>query len=174
MTIKGLFLTCIFAATGFGQGTTTTSSFTQNYNFPPVGLASSETAQVNIVNIAKASTTAGATAPACAGTITFTNAAGTAIGNAVSFTTTGSEVFSTSLNFSQVGASGVRGEFVASVQLTSTVPSKAPCSLVFSLETFDTSTGATHVLLGNSAAGGGLISTPFSPVARVIRSADSR
>jgi hypothetical protein len=165
MTIKGLFLTCVFTALGFAQGLPTTLSFTQNYSFPPVGLASSETAQVNVINIAKPSSAAGATAPSCTGTITFTNASGIAIGSSpVSFTTTGSDVSSTPLNFSQVGASGVRGEFVASVQLT--VPSKAPCSLVFSRETFDTSTGATHVLLGNSAAGSAVVPVAVSPVAR--------
>jgi hypothetical protein len=166
MTIKGLFLTCVFTALGFAQGSTTGLSFTQNYSFPPVGLASSETAQVNVINIAKASSATGATAPSCTGTITFSNASGTAIGSPVSFTTTGSEVFSTPLNFSQVGASGLRGEFVASVQLTGTVPSKAPCSLVFSLETFDTSIGATHVLLENSAGGAAVLPIPISPVAR--------
>jgi hypothetical protein len=39
------------------------------------------------------------------------------------------------------------------VQHTVTRPATAPCSLVFSLEVFDTSTGVTHLLLGNSQAG---------------------
>jgi hypothetical protein len=44
-----------------------------------------------------------------------------------------------------------RGVFVASVQQTITRPATAPCSLVFSLQTYD-SNGETHVFLGNVSA----------------------
>ena len=149
--MRSLFLMCTFAACALAQGSTGTSTITRNYSFPPVGLASSETAQVNVVNIAQASTAAGATAPACTGTVTFTDAGGTTVGKAASFTTTGSQVSSTQLTAAELGVTGARAEFVASVQSTSSIPSKAPCALVFSLETFDSSTGVTHVYLGNSA-----------------------
>ncbi len=152
MRLGSLLLTCAFATCAFSQGTTATATFTRDYNFPPVGLASSETAQVNILNVAPASTSTNSTAPACSGTVTFVNASGKTIGTPASFTTTGSAIFSTQLTFNQLGATGTRGEFVASVQLT-TLPAKAPCSLVFSLETFDDSTGATHVYLGSSGIG---------------------
>jgi hypothetical protein len=161
MRIRIILLTCALAACALGQ-TATPTSFSRDYSFPPVGLASSETAQVNVVNIATASTATGATAPACTGTITFVNAAGKTIGTPASFTTTGSQVSSTQLMFSQIGATGTRGEFVASIQSTTSFPSKAPCSLVFSLETFDDSTGATHVYLGS--AGGASVASP-SPIA---------
>lgn len=151
--MRSLLLTCTFAACAFAQGSTGTSTITRDYSFPPVGLASTETAQVNVVNIATASTAAGATAPSCTGTITFTDAMGNIVGNSgkpTSFTTTGSVVSSTQLTSTELGVTSGRSEFVASVQLTTTLPSKAPCSLIFSLETFD-ATGVTHVYLGNSA-----------------------
>lgn len=151
-----LFVTC-----AFGQ---TSVSFTRDYNFPPVGLASTETAQINVVNIAPVATATTTETPACAGTVTFTNASGAVIGKSTSFTTTGSQVTSVQLMFSQLQLSStdVRGEFVASVQLTHSLAVAAPCSLVFSLETFDSTTGATHVYLGNSATGTALIGNPIA------------
>jgi hypothetical protein len=114
---------------------------------------------VNVLNIATGSSAANAAAPSCTGTVTFANAGGKTIGTPAAFTTTGSEVFSTQLTFSQLAATGTRGEFVAGVQLSGSLPSKAPCSLVFSLETFDDTSGVTHVYLGNSAA-----SEPFTVI----------
>jgi hypothetical protein len=150
MKIFRLFFICGFAASAFGQ---IGPSVTRDYNFPPVGLGSSETAQVNVLNSVSTGIAVGATAPSCSGTITFANASGKAVGNPVSFTTTGSQIFSTQLTFSQLGAGGTRGEFVASIQLTgSLLPVSNLCALVFSLETYDDATGATHVYLGNSAA----------------------
>lgn len=161
MTIRSLILTCAFATGALAQIAPLT--FTRDYNFPPVGLASSETAQLNVVNIATASTATN-TAPSCSGSITFTSAGGTVIGKPTSFTTMGSQVSSTQLTYSQLQlpASDVRGEFVASVQLTTSLPA-AGCSLVFSLETFDTSTGVTHVYLGNSSTGTALIGNLGAP-----------
>jgi len=155
MSIRTALLVPVVFACAYGQGTTGAATFTRSYSFPPTGLASTETAQVNVVNIAVASTAANAVAPSCTGNIIFTNAGGTAIGSAITFTTTGSQISSTTLAFSALGAKGNRGEFIASVQETTTVPAKAPCSLVFSLETFDNSTGATHIFLGNSGASAG-------------------
>jgi hypothetical protein len=159
MGIRSLFLLCAFACGALAQ--TLTFNVARDYNFPPVGLSSSETAQVNLVNLAIAPIPSGATA--CSGTITFTNASGTTIGKPTSFATAGSQVFSTQLTFSQLGlaASDTRGEFVASVQVT-TAFSPAACSLVFSLETFDTASGATHVYLGNAATGTALINSPIA------------
>jgi len=160
MKIVGLFAMSLFVTCAFGQ---TSANFARDYNFPPVGLASTETAQINLVNIASPSSTA-SESPACTGTITFANANGAVIGKPTSFTTTGSQVTSVQLMFSQLqlATADTRGEFVASVQLTHSLPPAASCSLVFSLETFDTSTGATHVYLGNSATGTALVGTPIA------------
>jgi len=61
-------------------------------------------------------------------------------------------VFSAKLPYSSSGTTTGRAEIIGSVQSTTTIPSKAPCSMVFSLETFDTSSGVTHVFLGNATA----------------------
>lgn len=149
--LASVCIACSFGPCLFGQGTTTSSTITRNYSFPPVGLGSSETAQVNVVNIAIASTAANATAPSCPGTITFTNAAGKSVGS-TSFTTTGNQITSAQLTFSTLATSGNRAEFIATVQQTVTIPTTAPCSLVFSLETYSNSTYQTDVFLGNSSA----------------------
>jgi hypothetical protein len=61
----------------------------------------------------------------------------------------------------ELGLTGNRGEFVVAVQVTTTFPSKAPCSPVFSLETFDSATGATHIFLGNAVAARPVNDFPF-------------
>ena len=155
-TISTITLVCALAATAFAQGTT---SLTRSYNLPPVGLGSTETAQVNLVNTVTSSAgTSSASSPACTGTISFADASGKAIGSPVSFTTSGSQVFSTQLMFSQLGVTGTRGEFVGSIQLTTALPADGSrCSLTYSLETFDTSTGATHVYLSNALGAGAVL-----------------
>lgn len=128
--------------------TTTSSTFTRS--LAPVGLASSETMQVNLLNDAAASSSG--TAASCTGSVAFSNSTGTAIGGATSFTISSGEVFSVSLPFSKAGLSA-RGEIVAAITLTQT--SGTPCALVSSLETFDTSTGVTHVFLVSGGPGFG-------------------
>jgi hypothetical protein len=153
MTTKTVSLMWVFAACAFGQVTSPLAPIMRQYNFPPVGLASTETAQVNVVNMATASSATGSAAPSCAGTISFVGAAGKTIGTPTNFTTTGSQIYSTQLTFSQLATTGTRGEFVASVQLgSSSALSGAYCSLSISLETFDDTTGVTHAYLGNPAA----------------------
>jgi hypothetical protein len=161
MKIGSLILTCVFATCALAQ--TAAPSFTRDYNFPPVGLASSETAQLNVVNIAPTPSNANASAPSCTGTVTFSNSGGTAIGKPTSFTTMGSQITSVQLTYSQLQlpSTDVRGEFIASVQLTTSFPPTTPCALVFSLETFDTMSGVTHIYLGNSATGTALIGSPI-------------
>jgi hypothetical protein len=139
-------------------------SYPWNYSFPPVGLAYSETLQINVVNrpvtfsyistILKTLTSPTTpttsnlpTTSTCTGTITFTNAAGTIIGTPVQFIIPIGTVFSAPLPFSMTGYSGFRGEIQAAVQGTTTLPSSNLCSLSVSLETFDTNTGVTHTFL---------------------------
>jgi hypothetical protein len=146
------FLAAALAVSAFAQGTTNSRTVTQTFLFPPVGLGSTETAQVNVVNIAAAST--GGTAASCTGSVSFANAAGTVIGKATTFTVGSGQIASASLPFGTSGFAGTRGEFVASLTRTVTRPSTVPCSLVFSLETFATATGETHITLTNSASDG--------------------
>ena len=147
-------LAAALAASAFAQGSTTTTTTTQTFLFPPVGLGSTETAQVNVVNIAPASSSG--TAASCTGSISFANSTGTVIGKATPFTVGTGQVASVSLPFGTSGFSGTHGEFVATLTRTVTRPSTVPCSLVFSLETFATATGETHVVLTNSASDGPL------------------
>jgi len=110
---------------------------------------------VSLVNIAPASTATNATAPSCSGTVTFANAAGIDLaGSPIKFTTTGSLITTESLSATAAGVttSAPHAQVLASVQQTTTRPSTSPCSLVFSLSTFDTAGGVTHVFLGNASA----------------------
>ena len=144
--------TAWLAVSASAQNATTT--FTRDFNFPPVGIGSTETIQINVLNNANASSSG--TAASCTGTITFKNASGTVIGAATAFTVTSGDVFSVGLPFSKAGATGTRAEIVGSVQLTLSTSSSTPCALASSLETFDTSSGVTHVFLaGSSPQGGG-------------------
>jgi hypothetical protein len=147
MLIKSLILTPALLVSAFAQVPVTVA---RDYSFPPIGLASSETAQVNIWNSTLASLAPNSTPPTCTGIVAFANASG-AVGSTVPFSTTGSQIFSTELSFSKLASSGTRAEFVVTIQANSTVAALSHCSLVFSLETFDTSTGATHVFLGSPA-----------------------
>ena len=150
-----LALVTLTAACALAQTTTTGTTTTRSFTYPPVGLGSSETAQLNVVN--DATTSSSGTAASCTGTIAFLNASGTAIGTATSFTVTSGQIASASLPFSRVGATGIRTEIRGVITLTTTTGSGVPCSLASSLETFDTSSGATHLHLdqGGGLEGGG-------------------
>ena len=134
--------------------TTTSSTSTVTSSSGPIGLGSTETLQINVVNVA--SNSSGGTAASCAGTIGFVNSSGTAIGSATSFTVASGQISSVSLPFSKAGASGTRTEVRAVVTLTVTTGSgAAPCELRSSLETYDSSTGATHAFVSSGPADGG-------------------
>lgn len=137
----------LLSAQGGGAGVT----ITRDSVFPPVGIGPTETIQINVLNTAAASPNG--TAASCTGTITFSNSTGAAIGTATPFTVAGGNVASAKLPYGSAGAtSGARIEIVGSIQSTVTFPQKAPCTMVFSVETFDTSSSVTHVFLGNAAA----------------------
>jgi hypothetical protein len=164
--MRFLLIAGISGACAFGQGQTGTSTVTRDFVFPPVGLGSTETAQVNLVNIAPASTASTATAPSCTGTVTFASATGATIGQANPFTAASGQIASVSLPFSSAGISGTHGVILVSVQQTTTIPSAARCSLVFSLDIFDTATGETHVFVGNASSNATPLMIPASPPLR--------
>src|SRR5271168_2480969 len=101
----------------------TSTTGTRTINLPPAGLGSTETARINVVNVATDSSTG--TAASCTGSISFLNSAGTAIGSATSFTVTSGQISSASLPFSSAGVSGIRGEIRGEIQLT--IASGVPC-----------------------------------------------
>lgn len=120
-------------------------------NTPPVGVASSETAQLNVVNTASASSAG--TAASCTGTISFVNASGAAIGTATSFTLASGVISSVPLPFAKIGVTGTRTEVRGVITNTVTLGSGVPCSLEATLETYDTSTGVTHIYVPNISGG---------------------
>jgi len=143
------------AAAALAQPATGTT-VTRELDFPLAGFASSETAQINVVNVAAASSTG--TAASCTGTIAFYNSSGTAIGTATPFTVGAGVVFSDNLAFARVGATGVRTIIRGVVTLTEMVGSGVPCALAAAMETYDTTTGVTHLhfnLGGPGGPGGG-------------------
>jgi hypothetical protein len=149
-----LALAAAGAALGMAQTNTTTNPVTRQSSFPVVGLASTETVQVNVVNNAAA--TASGTAASCTGTISFLNATGNTIGTATSFTVGSGQIFSAALPFTGTGAtSGSRTLIRGVVAVTFTPGSGVPCRLASTLETFDTTTGVTHVHLNDGQGLGG-------------------
>ncbi len=123
-----------------GQVTLPVASRTTTYIFPPVGLGSTETLQVNVANLA--SNPAAGSPASCAASVEFIDASGVAIERASSLTATAGQTTSVKLTSTQAGT-GVRGE--VRVAITLTITSGVACSAVYSLETYDTSSGATHV-----------------------------
>jgi hypothetical protein len=133
-------LAVVLTASAFAQVSVTRTS---EYAFPVVGLASTETIGVNLVN--GDSNPTNGNAASCAGSVAFMNSAGATIGTATPFTLAAKVATSINLPFSGSGLTGIRGLIRAVV--TSTTTSGIPCSLSYSLNTFDTGTGATHVFL---------------------------
>jgi hypothetical protein len=127
---------CLFAVTALAQ---TTTIVTTDASTPVVGLAPSETVQINVVNTAAAS--ASGVAASCVGTITFYGSTGSAIGTATSFTIGTGQISSASMVSGKTGRISVRGV----VALTETLRSGVPCSLATNVETYDTSSGVTHL-----------------------------
>jgi hypothetical protein len=153
-----LFMT----VSAFGQPAIPVSAVPlQSSQFPPIGLASSETAQVNVVNTAAAPSSSPAgntTPPSCTGTITFYNSTGSTIGAATSFTVGAGQIFSATLPYASIGASGSREVIRVAVALSLvTVASLQPpalCTLASSLETYDTATGVTHTFVAGATGQG--------------------
>jgi hypothetical protein len=148
--LKVAVFVCGLGALALTAQTTTTTTSTRSIAFAPAGLGATETARILVANTA--SNSSSGTAASCAGTMSFLNSAGAAIGTATNFTITSGQVASASLAFAQSGLTGVRGAIRAVVQYT--VSSSTPCHVDASFETFETSSGATH--LHDSGAGGGL------------------
>lgn len=107
-----------------------------------------ETVQINIANTASNGTT---TTASCAGTITFTVAGAKTQPAPVKFTLTAGEVSSASLPGNSLVTTG-QAVVLGSIQLTQ-MPGM-PCSLLSSMETYDTASGVTHVYLANPGSAG--------------------
>ena len=154
MLTKTCFVTFLVVAgisSALAQTATTTN---RQFAFPPVGLGSSETAEVNLINVAS-NVTNGAAA-SCTGNVTFTNAAGTTLGTPTAFTLASGQVATARLPFASLGASGTRGVVRAVVNETVPAAPRPPCALEFTFQTFDTGTGANHSVQTGALRGFGL------------------
>jgi hypothetical protein len=140
----------------FAQNIASAPALLSSSSLPPVGLASTETAQVNLVNMAAQSS--GAPAPSCNGTVTFYNESGSVIGAPVAFTALAGQIASVPLPYSSAGGSGSRLVIRAEIVLTTSPPpgasgsnSSVPaCMLGSSFETYDTATGITHIFFSGA------------------------
>ena len=149
-----LRISAIVLASAGAFAQTTTPASTRQLTFPPVGIGSGETVEVNLANLA-ANSSAG-TAASCAGTVSFMNAAGTSVQTAQPFTLTTGQAASVRLPFSTSGITGTRGvvRAIVTLNLPSATP-RPPCSLAVTLQTYDTTSGATHALISDEVAGYG-------------------
>jgi hypothetical protein len=147
----------------WAQGPRIPADLTRNYVFAPIGLGSSETASITVMNAATATSPGGGSAaPSCTGTISFSNAKG-AIGTPTSFTVASGQFMTVTLPFASAGLSGIRGEIQGNVALVTATSAPTPCLLVASMETYDSATGATHAVLSTSPSGVAGI-TPVGPI----------
>lgn len=137
--------------------TTTTAASTRTTALPPFGLGTTETARINLTNVAVASQAG--TAASCEGSVAFLNAAGATIGTATTFKIATLVISSVSLPFASAGLTGPRGVVRAAITVnhpaTSSTAPAPPCSLLTSLETFETVSGATHLYITEQIASGG-------------------
>ena len=159
----GVLITVISA---FGQTTGTLSDGTIWLQLPPVGLAVSETAQVNVVNTG---VTAGV-GPYCSGSILFYDIGGSVLGTPTAipggpttptpgtFSLEAAQTFSAALPFASANASGPRAVIRAIIYIgafkvaTAAGPMVASCWISASLETYDSATGVTHAIVTGSTA----------------------
>jgi hypothetical protein len=164
----------LVAVSAFGQVTTTTVEYPlPSPQLPPVGLAATETAQVNIVNTAPPSPLGGVQ-PYCVGAIVFYGGAGgeTTLGPIGAFAVESGKMFSVALPYAAVGASGSRTVVRVAITLggamatTARGSELAPCIIASSLETYDTATGVTHAFAsGITTQGPAGVARQAQPVA---------
>ncbi len=135
----------VFAA-GSTSAPGTPATFVRTYVFPATGFApGSETVRISVVNIA--ATSHNGTKASCSGNIGFQDATGTSLGT-TPFTNVGTGQIAVGdyAIQSPVPLHG-RSEIQGRVQVTLTAGSAAPCSLLLTLEVFDTASGVTHGLV---------------------------
>jgi hypothetical protein len=150
MSFRSLALILIGVATMFSaMGDNTPSPRVST--FPPVGLGATETAEISVVNLA--ANLMNGPAASCTGSISFVNSSGATIGSATPFTVAAGHIFSVVLAFASSGGTAPRTEIRGVVQVNGSTANPRPaCLAQFSMETYDTGTGATHTLQTTSVA----------------------
>jgi hypothetical protein len=168
MSLQRLILACALAAGGMislvsAQTTTTPIVITRDHVFPPVTLATTETARIIVVNTATAPAATASTpsaAPSCTGTMAFTLSSGTSTAP-VTFTVGAGQFAIANMPFTNAGIVTSPGEVVGKVALTTDLSTRTPCNLAMSLEVFDTTSGVGHVVLTSPTITGGIGPTPI-------------
>ena len=156
MTNHRLLLT--YLAGIWSVGMTAYGQAPQTIVLPPVDLAVTETAEVNIMSSA-ASYPGWIFATTCDVSVAFYTVDGSAVGAASTFNVgKTAQIFSAELPFAVTGAKG--GRITVSAQVTMAArsfsfsggaPPIPPCALAFSLDTYDTATGVTHAFVAGQA-----------------------
>jgi hypothetical protein len=147
MFVRKSILTMVLAASGVSAvwAQPSVGNGSREVSFAPIGVALTETLQVNLFN--QSASGGSGTAPSCTGSVAFLDSTGKAIaGTGGNFTVGAGATQSISILGSKANSSsttGSRAEIRATITLNSV--RGTPCSLVDSLETFDSTTGATHV-----------------------------
>ena len=156
MKLFGLIVAgTLMTGAAFGQfATTTTTTSTSTTNLPSVGIGSMETVQVILTNTAVASTAAGATAASCTGSVGFYSSTGSQIGTPTTFTLASNQITSVTLAYAAAGSSATRALVRPVISVTTTRPNAAPCSLSYTLSTFNASAGVTTAFIGAGQANG--------------------
>ncbi len=155
---------CFVAIVVYGQNSTTKAVI-----FPPLTVAPTETVSLNIMSAASAYP-GWTLLAACQAEVTFYRADGSIIGEPAAFVVgDSSQIFTAGLP-SASGSLQVSLPAVVSVQLALTPdggtasalsPLLPPCAVAFSMETFDSATGVTHVVVPGWAE---LLSESGSPI----------
>jgi len=164
MILRRLLLPCISgiisaAIAAYGQNP-------QTIFLPPVNLAASETAQIQIMSSA-AAYVGGAFLTPCTAEVTFYGAGGSTLGTPANFTIGDTrQIFSAQLPYASTGVSGVSTAVNAQIALSTSsgvfdvlAPPIPPCAVVYALDTHDTGTGVTHAFVAGWAAFGAAFST---------------
>jgi hypothetical protein len=169
----------LWAGAAWAQQPSVSSIIPRVVNLPVVNVVSSQTVEVNVVNLAPSvmavSTgsvpTEGSTA-SCTGAITFYTSTGS-IGSGTPFTIGSGQIFSANLPYSAIPQTDLvitatgRTPVRAVVTITETVGARIPCALATNLETFDTSTGVTNIHIeGSPLAFPGFVQLPANVYGR--------
>jgi hypothetical protein len=154
--MRFLIAISLYTCAALAQPALTTTP-TRTLNLPVAGLASSESAQVNVASPGFSGVTNAPFPTPCTGTITFYNASGAAIGSPTSFSIDLAQVSSATLPYSDItGTTGNTRTIIRAL-----VTASAGCSVTANIETFDTATGVTHVHVeGNTTVG--IFPNPFN------------
>lgn len=158
-------LSVVTASLGWAQTTTTTTeTISSSINLPVVGVGSTQTLEVDVVNLA--SNASNGTAASCNASISFLNSSGTAIVSSTAIAKLGAgAATSATLPFASSGGTGNRTLVRAVVTLTSSVSTgtpRTPCSLQVSMSLFETGSGATDAVIPGSGVAS-IVGGPVSP-----------